>query len=103
MQGVQGHANRTPQPSTRSEFIIGPAPDARTPAKQFVDLRMLNWNVPLEVLQARYTTFAFPMHAHTEYTIGEVTEGTEVFMHRGARREAPRRSTIHLDPSHSHN
>ena len=103
MQSVQGQANRTTQSSTPSGLSIGPAPGARTPATQFVDLRVLDWELPLEVLRARYTTFCFPMHAHAEYTIGEVTEGTEVFMHRGTRREAPHGSTIHLNPSESHN
>jgi AraC-like DNA-binding protein len=103
MKRVQGHANRTAQQGIPSEFALASPPDARTPATQFVEIRVLDWEPPLEVLRARYTVFGFPMHAHAEYTIGEVTEGTEVFMHRGVRTEAPSGSTIHISPSESHN
>jgi AraC-like DNA-binding protein len=82
---------------------MGSATDSRARTTEFVSLRVLDWELPLEVLQARYTTFWFPMHAHIEYTVAQVTEGTEVFMHRGTQKEAPRGSTIHLNPSESHN
>ncbi len=103
MQTVQRLADQIPQPNAASEPRSGSVPEAGIQAKQFVDLRVLDWGLPLEVLRARYTTFWFPMHAHAEYTIAEVTEGTEVFVHRGTRRDAPHGSTIHLNPSESHN
>jgi AraC-like DNA-binding protein len=97
MRIVHGHADRDIEPS------LGPAAAAPGSATQFVNLCVLDWELPLEVLRARYTAFSFPMHAHAEYIVAEVTEGTEVFTHRGAGAEAPRGSTIHLNPSESHN
>src|SRR5438067_701999 len=103
MQGVQEYRNRSTQMGAPSEPCVGSASDAKGRAPQMVNVRVLEWELPLEVLQARYTTFWFPMHAHIEYTIAQVTEGAEVFSHRGTQREAPQDATIHLNPSESHN
>jgi hypothetical protein len=87
MQGIQGRANR----STRRSVPSGPGIGGisyRVPSA-FCGIRESSrvglGELRLEVLQARYTTFWFPMHAHIEYTIAEVIEGTELFMHRGTQ------------------
>lgn len=49
----------------------------------------------LEILQARYTARAFPVHAHREYVIGVITKGAEVFEH-GRRRHVVQRGEIFL-------
>ncbi len=49
----------------------------------------------LEILQARYTARAFPVHAHREYVIGVITEGAEAFEH-GRRRHVVQRGEIFL-------
>jgi AraC-like DNA-binding protein len=70
---------------------------------EFVDLRVLRWEVPLEILRARYTRFEFPTHAHAEFTICEVLQGSERFAHLGREVEAPTGWFIHINPAEAHN
>ena len=67
-----------------------------------VEMRLLRWAQPVEVLRSRYTTFEFPTHAHPEYTIGEVLQGSELFAHRGRQVEAPQGWFLHLNPTVAH-
>lgn len=71
-------------------------------ANEYVELRVLPWTVPVEVLRARYTTFEFPTHAHAEFTIAEVLQGSERFAHLGREVEAPTGWFIHINPSEAH-
>lgn len=70
---------------------------------EYVEMRLLPWAKPVEVLRARYTTFEFPTHAHAEFTIGEVLQGSELFAHLGKQVEAPTGWFFHLNPSEAHN
>jgi AraC-like DNA-binding protein len=70
---------------------------------EYVEMRVLPWAKPVDVLRARYTTFEFPTHAHAEYTIGEVLQGSELFAHRRKEVKAPNGWFIHLDPGEAHN
>lgn len=70
---------------------------------EYVEMRLLRWAGPLEVLKSRYTTFEFPTHAHAEFLIGEVLEGTEVFSCLGRQVAAPSGWFIHLNPCEAHN
>lgn len=72
-------------------------------ADEYVELRVLPWVVPLEVLRARFTKFEFPTHAHAEFTIAEVVRGSERFAHLGKEVEVPTGWFIHLNPSEAHN
>jgi len=70
---------------------------------EYVELRVLPWARPVDVIRSRYTTFEFPTHAHAEFTIGEVLQGSELFTHLGKQVEAPTGWLIHLNPSEAHN
>lgn len=70
---------------------------------EYVELRVLPWARPVDVIRARYTTFEFPTHAHAEFTIGEVLQGSELFAHLGRQVEAPTGWFFHLNPSEAHN
>ena len=72
-------------------------------ADEYVEMRVLPWAKPVDVLRARYTTFEFPTHAHAEYTIGEVLQGSELFAHRRKEVKAPNGWFIHLNPAEAHN
>lgn len=70
---------------------------------EYVEVRVLDWVQPIEVLRARYTTFEFPMHAHTEFMIGAVLQGTEEFVCMGREVIAPEGWLMHLNPAEAHN
>lgn len=71
-------------------------------ATEYVEMRVLPWARPVEVLRARYTTFEFPTHAHAEFTIGEVLQGSERFAHLGKEVEAATGWFIHINPMEAH-
>jgi AraC-like DNA-binding protein len=54
--------------------------------------RARHWRHPrlpgVDLLHARYLSKTFARHTHDAYVIGAVTEGTEVFRHRGAEHRA---------------
>ncbi len=70
---------------------------------EYAEMRLLRWTGPVEVRRARYTSFEFPTHAHPEFTIGEVLQGTEVFSHSRKEVAAPSGWFFHLNPSAAHN
>src|SRR5262245_60067376 len=70
---------------------------------EYSEMRLLRWGGLVEVRRARYTTFEFPTHAHTEFTIGEVLQGTEVFSYLKREVAAPSGWFFHLNPSAAHN
>ncbi len=69
---------------------------------EYVEMRVLPWARPVDVLRARYTTFEFPTHAHAEFTIGEVLQGSERFAHQGREVEAATGWFIHINPMEAH-
>jgi AraC-like DNA-binding protein len=69
---------------------------------EFADLKLLDDFTSLEVMRARYTTFRFPVHAHAEYMLGVVCQGTERFRYRGVDVNAPRGNLVFINPEESH-